>query len=287
MAQAFSIVLQAGRLLRAGLLAAAPLMVAGATPAAAQAEKITLDFDVIAHGTRVYDIGVEYRLSREGYTAVLNAETTGLVGFFMDEQLQMQASGALTSSSAQPARFTYSQAEGKDRRTAQLRWTASRVEVERSYSLDEDRRRDLERAVEKTLPDPLSGVLNALLPSPGKVCAGSQRVYDGKEVFELSFSYLGTTQLQEKGSGYRGPVHQCRVQYKSIAGLSKKRAARNRANPPVYTVWFAPVHASSLGRDILVPVAASGEMKGRAVRIVAREATIDGKPLKSEARKPE
>ncbi|WP_342643620.1 DUF3108 domain-containing protein [Rhodoligotrophos ferricapiens] len=250
----------------------------------AEADKISLKFDVIAHGTTVYDIGIDYSFSPGEYSAQVSAATTGLVGFFVDEQLEMRASGSLDQSSVRPARFTYRETDSDGRKSTEMRWGAANVDVDRSYDLEEERARAIEQAIDKPLPDPLSGVLNAALSSSGKPCSGTQRVYDGKEVFALNFSYLGQTQFEEKNAAYRGPAYKCQVQYKSIAGLSKKKAERNRANPPVYTVWFAPVHAAAANRDLLVPIAATGTMKGRSVRIIARKASVNGTPLAKSAR---
>jgi hypothetical protein len=249
---------------------------APALSAAEGARNVELKFDIIAHGTRAYDLDIVYKLSPSDYRATARAATTGLVGLFVDEELNMAAMGSLSSGRVRPANFRYSAREGSEKKTAQVSWDGGSVKVDRSFRMSREREEDLNQAVDKSLPDPLSGILAASMASGDKPCSGRQRVFDGKEVFELSFSYLGQETVKSAGA-FEGPAHKCRVQYKSVAGLSKKRMAKNHSNPPVFTILFATVEGPA--GNLLVPVAGSGELKGKKVQIVARHAKVDGKPL--------
>lgn len=239
-------------------------------------KSVELKFDILAHGTRAYDLGINYHLSPSDYRASARAATTGLVGLFVDETLTMAANGSLGKGAVRPASFKYSSREGKDEKTARIRWDGGSIKVDRSFKMADAREHDLNEAVDKSLPDPLSGILAATMSPSGQPCSGRQRVFDGKEVFELSFSYLGRENVNDSGA-YRGPAYKCRVQYRSVAGLSKKRMAKNHANPPIFTILFAGVDGPS--GELLVPVGGTGEIKGRKVQIVARQATVDGKPI--------
>ncbi|MGF7158424.1 hypothetical protein FHS85_000034 [Rhodoligotrophos appendicifer] len=247
-------------------------------------EKISLRFDVISRNTTVYDIGIDFQLSPTRYTAEATAGTTGVIGFFVDEQMTMSAQGALADATARPAHFIYNEKSGKELGSAKLSWSDARIDVDRSFKIDEDRAQDLDDVVTPALADPLSAVLSATLTASDSPCSGSHRVYNGREVFDLAFSHLGKTTFEgDDGGVYRGPVHKCEVQYLPVAGLSKKKMKRYSANPPTYTIWFAEVPVPALGRDILLPVAARGKIKDTDVKIIARTASIDGRPLNSQS----
>ena len=65
--------------------------------------------------------------------------------------------------------------------------------------------------------------------------------------------------------------------------LSRKKHAKRSANPPVFTVWFAPVPIQSLGREILIPVAAAGTLKGKTFTAFATTAAIAGRPFNAQS----
>lgn len=243
-------------------------------------EIISLRYDLYARGARVYEIAIDFQVSPKSYSAKAEAKTSGLIGLFVDDQLSMSARGAIDSGKARPASFNYQEKDRKGVETAQLDWAGSEIRVARNYELKQDRAAALAEVVSPKLSDPLSAILTSGITASNAPCTVTERVYNGKEVYDLVFSYVKEDRFGTDDAGvYRGPSHQCLVVYKPVAGLSEDKMKERTKNPPTYRVWFAPVASKALGRELLFPVAATGKVKEHDVVIFTRQATIAGQPF--------
>lgn len=269
--------LGAGAMLLAGLALTVPAT-------SAQSEQVSLTFDLFTKGTRVYAIDLDIDLAPSAYKARLDAQTVGLASWFIDESFTMRGAGALTGNAARPASFYERKDEDGESKSVEVAWSGGNVTARRSYTLDEDRAAAVERAVSADMPDPIAAILTHAVANAGNPCRGSQRIYNGKEVFDFDFTFVKEDSFGSDDAGvYRGTAYQCTVEYKAVAGQSERKLRKLAKERRIYRVWFAPVESEALDRALLLPVAATGKVKGRDVVIYTRAATIAGRPLNRQS----
>lgn len=248
--------------------------------ATAEIEPISLAYDVSIRGIRVSTIDLKIDLKPQGYDATLETDTVGLIGWFFDEAISSSASGAFINGKPRAAHYHLEDSKGSRTKLIDVDWSGREVRTRRSYTLDSKRASAIRKVLKPDMFDPISTTLSHALEAENISCKGKRRVYDGKEVFDLEFKFLQADTFGAGDAGvYRGPSFVCRVAYKPVAGQSKRKLERIAKNPIRYRVWFAPVYAQSLGRKLILPVAATGKIKGYDAVIVTRAATIGGKPL--------
>src|SRR5690606_22642751 len=111
----------------------------------------------------------------------------------------------------------------------------------RSYDLSNSKSKSLKKALKPGMPDPVSALLQATLFDAARPCESSFTVYDGKHVFELTYSYHGRARIKSGNGLYSGQAYKCTLTYTPIAGLSKKKMKRARQEPQQpFTIWLAP-----------------------------------------------
>ncbi len=193
----------------------------------------------------------------------------------------MSASGRLEKDIIRPEKFSFYRKKKKRKRTSKIVWAASgKTSTSRTYQVSVAKQDNLAKAVKFNVPDPLSAFLRMGLTDASAPCGKTQRIYDGGKVYDLKFKLLGKTVFGPNSNGnYKGPAFKCRLSHQPIAGYSNKDLAKARKNPAVFTVWFAPVRSDVLNRKILLPIAATGKVKGRAFSAYTKSATFAGKPI--------
>lgn len=268
-----------------GLAAAAVLSAGlGGEALAAPTEPLSLSFELFAKGVRVYAIDFDADLGPSGYKADIKARTVGIASWFIDESYTLRASGRFAAEQARPAHYYDRKDEDGESKTAEVNWAGGKVSAKRSYKLDSDRAAAVQKVLTPAIPDPVSAILTRAIDMADQPCKGAQRIYDGKQIYEFVFSFVKRDDFGEQDAGvYRGPSYQCKVEYKPVAGQSERKLKRLAKKRQIYRVWFAPVASKALGRDILLPIAATGEVKGHEVVIYTRAATIAGRPLNQKS----
>jgi hypothetical protein len=102
-------------------------------------------------------------------------------------------------------------------------------------------------------------------------CNASQRVFDGRDVFELTFSDAGTGKLGGDAA-YRGDVQNCQVRWHAIAGRSAEKGEPDE----VYGVSFAPLGTLPSGQTLWFPVSLTGTIKGLDFEAYVTKLGVDG-----------
>jgi hypothetical protein len=275
-------------LLRSPRLSAAALwllLLFPAPAALAQAkvdgDNLSLTYKIYVAGSSVYEISYDARLSPAAYQSVVDMGPNGLGKLLTDYRLNMSIAGEVVRGRLAPQDFTLRSSKRRDLKSLAVKWDGDgRPQANRSFRLSPTGAREVEDALAPAVPDPLTAVLRHSLESSDAPCARTQRVYNGFEVYDLEITYLGEASLKsERLSAYRGPAFKCRVVLVPIAGYSQKKMRKYLKQPPTYTVWFAPVEATTLARRILIPVAATGRAAGRNFSIVVSRALLDGQAV--------
>jgi len=248
---------------------------------AVEKEQANLSYNVYIGTSRMFKIGLQTTLTANSYSSFMKLKPKGLAKLFANTSMVMSASGRLGKNSVQPEKFSFYRKKKKRKRTSNIVWTASgESSTDRTYKVSPARQANLAKAINPTVPDPLSAFLRMGITDAKAPCGKSQRIYDGGKVYDLKFTLLKKTVLKSKSKGaYKGPAFKCRLFHQPVAGYSDKNLAKARKNPAVFTVWFAPVKSVVLNKEILLPVAATGKVKGRPFSAFIKSANFAGKPL--------
>ncbi|VAV93283.1 hypothetical protein MNBD_ALPHA08-1832 [hydrothermal vent metagenome] len=253
------------------------------TPAAFAVEKeqANLSYNVFVGTSKMFKIGLQTTITATTYSSYMRLKPKGLAKLFANISMVMNVSGRVEKDAIQPEKFSFYRKKKKRKRTSNIVWARSGdSSTSRTYKVSAARQVNLTKAINNKVPDPLSAFLRMGITDAKSPCGKSQRIYDGGKVYDLKFTLLGKTVLGSRSKGaYRGPAFKCRLSHKPVAGYSNKDLAKARKNPAVFTVWFAPVKSTVLNRDILLPVVATGRLKGRAFSAYTKSATFAGKPI--------
>lgn len=264
----------------------AAMLVAGApfVPATAQSnpdQAVAVTYDVVVSGMQALEIKYDMELSPTGYRSRATVDTQGLISVFSDSHLVVGAAGEIVSGKAIPASFTSRSEKSGKQKDFKVRWASDGVpEPHQPPVKDEKTQSEIIDSLTAGVVDPLTSVLRLAANSADTPCQSSQRVYSGRDVFDLSFTLEREVKFDDKADGvYRGPAYECRMVYTPIAGRDANKARKNKTQPWTIKVWFAPVKSEALNGAMLLPVAASGKIDGRKFRAFASKATVAGEAL--------
>jgi hypothetical protein len=256
-----------------------------AANSALAADKLSIQYDLYTRGIRAFALNYDANIAPNAYKARAKLRPKGLASLVVDLKMDMQSEGRITSRGAVSDSFVMGVKEkGKNGRYAVRFKGLKPASSERKPGVNGDTAAKLEAAASKGVRDTLASILNLSLSPSANPCKGSHRIYNGKEVFELSLKKLKDDTFHNKDGGvYRGPAIACRMVYSTLAGLSPKTEAKYRKNPPVFNAWFAPVQSGSLDRPIHVLVGVTGKIKGKDFVAYANRATLNGRPLNAQS----
>ncbi len=95
-------------------------------------------------------------------------------------------------------------------------------------------------------------------------------MFDGRDVFELSFSEGNGKELKSDAA-YRGPVKTCQVRWHAIAGRSARRASPTRS-----MACPSPDRQPVSGQTLWFPVSLTGTVKGLNFEAYVTKLGVDG-----------
>lgn len=269
-----------GAVLKALPVAALLALPAGPVWAAGEQDAVSLKFDVYSGSLRIFKISMGMKIDESDYAIKTSIRSKGVVSLFAKTKINMSAAGATKKKQLTPAKYSSnSNSKGKSR-SVQMSWTnKGKHQVKRNFKLSAYKAGTLAKAVRPGMVDPLSYLMKMVARSTKQPCGGSERVYDGRQVAEYRYALQGVSTFNRSNGGvYRGKAYKCALTYRTIAGLSaEKQKARDQGPPAKFTVWFAPV--AGKGRNLFVPVAANGEVSGRAFTMRLSDGSVSGKPI--------
>jgi hypothetical protein len=271
-------------------LAATGLAVAGesglsATTRNALGQKIELTYTVTGIGLPILSADFKIDLARDHYEATSVIRTEGIAGLLMQSRWDTKTEGAVTSAGLRPANFRADVSTARGRGAVTVNWSG---EDYRISAIPENRPERLAALREKLvggLPDPLTAMITNALTQVDQPCRGTQRVFDGRRIFDLAFSFDQAVEI--KGAPhYNGYAYRCSVRHVPVAGQPPEEIAREESSPSAsHSIWLAPVRLGASGVRVLIPVridlAAAGW--GR-TSVFLTESSIDGESIMVAAR---
>ncbi len=205
--------LRALRLVAAGVAASASAVI---TPA--RAETLTLLYDGEAY--RVIALGdafLSVRLYAGAYTAEGQIRSAGLAALFADTDLTARASGRRQNQGVSPETYDLDHSYAGSTRKIQVRKDATGVVVRAHPAFGYEGDPAPSEAHKRVGRDPLSTMISMGLDvAATRACPPSQRVFDGRYVYDVSFDRARIGHVS--GHAYQGPVLSCRMRQTRIAG---------------------------------------------------------------------
>lgn len=107
----------------------------------------------------------------------------------------------------------------------------------------------------KSVLDPLSAVLAMSRSAGENPCARRIAIFDGKQRFDLAFSYKRQERVAEaRPSGQPGVAYVCRVKYQPVAGYRQNEDTRRLAGETGIEVALRPVPSANLWIPYIITV---------------------------------
>jgi uncharacterized protein DUF3108 len=200
----------------AAMVAAPPRAAAGETwPANMRAV-----YDINFNGFNVGTLEFQSQAEQQSYTLFANARLSVLLGAFNWDS-ETRSFGLLVNHVPKPASFTFDFKSNLRAGSTKLGFANGAVS-NISHQPPDMPRPDTIPVREQHLKgvlDPLSAILLLSRGSSTNPCDRRLPIFDGKERFDLLFSYKGEMKVVEQApSGQPGVAHVCRVRYLPIAG---------------------------------------------------------------------
>lgn len=260
----------------AALIVLAPMSLAMAEPWPSQ---VDATYRIAFNG---FEIGkFEFRADIAGstYSARGEAQLSALLGAFKWEGAS-RSSGTLVGSGPRPAGYTFDfNGTGK---SGSIKLGFHHGNVSSISSLPPAPPQPETVALRdgdlKAVLDPLTAVLAISRSHNGNPCARRIPVFDGKQRFDLAFSYLRQQAIGEaRPSGQPGVAIVCRVRFIPIAGHRMTAETRHMASSEAIEISFRPIPSAALHvpYQISIPtIAGSATLTSERINIVTRNEQI-------------
>jgi len=247
------------------------------------ASKIEMSYDLNVRGVTVLKIRYSSETSAAGYRSQASIKTKGIVTVFSDYRMRMEALGAFAEGQSSPQKYTSHSEKNDKEKTVNLNWSQGTLAASgRPAAKTPEIKADIDKALTPEVTDPLTAIFRIGAPRGGKPCQAVHRIFDGKEVFELRFSFKGEAVLDNSFPGaYHGKAYECQASYVPIAGRYATKFRKKKEEPPTYSVWLAPMGSDVAGESQLIPVRATGRLDGMKFEAYASRVKVDGRPFKT------
>jgi hypothetical protein len=266
-------------LLASGLSA---LVIGLGSACADSGDKIETSYDVNVGGATVLKIKYSSEISAAGFRSQASIKTRGIVTVLSDYSMRMEALGALADGLPSPQKYTSHSEKNDKEKTVELNWSnGALVASDRRATKNPEIQADIDAALVSGVTDPLTAIFRIGTSRGGNPCQAAHRIFDGKEVFELRFSFKREAELDDSFPGaYHGKAYECQASYVPIAGRYAAKFKKKKEDPETYTVWLAPIGTDASGGTRLVPVRATGLLNGMKFEAYASRLKIDDRPFK-------
>ena len=251
---------------------------------AAPPNEIAISYVVEVGSMSAMRISYTAALSGATYQSTASIKTKGLASLFSDYQMEMASSGSLDGDGLKPRQYRSKQDRKNDAKILEVKWPGDVAPAVNSIPKDKEDEALLAPALTTGLVDPLSMLLRMTALQAGKPCQSVERVVDGREVYDLSFTLAGEVRLKGDIPGaYRGPAFKCTMTYTPVGGRPAVKFRKNGGVPSEFDIWFAPVKSGVSNESLFVPVLATGTLQGLRFVAYARKASIGGQPITAAA----
>jgi len=268
------------------LIAAALVLGAGASPAAAQAKleahyNATLAGLLIGKGTWVIEIAEGH------YSAAASGGTAGLMRVFTGGEGTSAVRGTFNAAGKLMSAI-YAATIKSSKKTDEVRLTVQNGNV-KSFRIEppqdpDDDRIPITEEHEKAVLDPMTASLLRIsgdgdIMKP-EACHRTVSIFDGRLRYDLKLAYKRVEQVKAE-KGYQGPALVCSVFFTPIAGYVPSRSAiKYLTKTRDIEVWLVPI----AGTRVLVPFQVEAPTPIGEGKLVAEEFVAEPAPSKAAAK---
>lgn len=228
------------------ILALAALAAPGLFPTGAQAQgQVSADYAVTFLGLPIGRGAMVSTTDGRSYRTTLEARVTGIAAMFSGGSGTATATGQIRGSTPVPTSFDVEIRSSGKVETTRIGMAGGRV-----ASVTRNPDKPPHPRATPVLPEHLAGVLDPLSagifvaggsgPVTGPAaCERRSRIYNGRERFDLVYSFAETRQVEI--GGYKGEAAVCRVRFEPIAGYRPDRSDIQNARRRSAEVVLVPV----------------------------------------------
>lgn len=255
---------------------------AGSPGAAAAADtwpaNVRAVYDINFNGFNVGTFEFQSQAESQSYTLLANARLSVLLGAFTWDG-EIRSFGLIASQAPKPASFSFDFKSNLRAGSTKLGFANGAV-TDITHLPSEIARPDIIPLREQHLKgvvDPLSAIMVISRGSSANPCDRRIPIFDGKERFDLVFSYKGEMRVVEQApSGQPGVAHVCRVKYLPIAGHKLDTETSFMATNNEIELALRPVPSA----NVLIPYQVSIPTMAGSATIVSKRVEIvsPGKP---------
>ena len=243
----------------AGLVMAAP----------AGAETLELGYVIEVAGATVMKAAYTTEIGSGNFESSLFGKTAGMSNMLSGYKMNWSATGLFNDGQFSPQSFDNTRKKkSKKAKSTGIDWHASGAVL---LSTGDAPPAAVAAVLNGPSSDPLTAVLKMASAQTGKPCSGRFRVYDGKDVYDLSLSFKKKITLANSTGQ---PGLECRLTSTPIAG---RAVDRGEDKPDFYGLTLAPLKAG--GRTLYIPVRITGSTRGLSVNVSASYMKLDGQAV--------
>ena len=215
----------------------------GASPTAANASHLFVQYVGSVYFLNVADISVNARIGDADYSAAATFKSAGLLRWFDDTDIQATTVGYVNGQGLEPWRYEHTNFASNKGRVVGIdfREGLASPDVNPPFgSMGEPPASDEER---QGALDPITVLLNVVLSlsfeQEGETCNGRLPVFDGKARYDLRFVNAGPDDVRTRA--FRGEAVRCQAFLEPISGYDEgDRPSEEEIRRPV-TIWLAPM----------------------------------------------
>jgi uncharacterized protein DUF3108 len=268
------------RLLARFMASLAALVIAWSAPALADSwpASVRAVYDVNFNGFNVGTLEFQSEAEQQSYTLLTNTRLSILLGAFTFDG-QTRSFGLLVNQAPKPAAFTFDFRSNMRAGSTKIGFSNGSVTNVTNLpppALNPNTIPLREQHLKGVL-DPLSAIMVVSRSSSGQPCDRRVPIFDGKERFDLIFSYKREMRVSEQQpSGQPDVAYVCRVKYLPIAGHKADPETQFMATNDAIEVALRPVPSANM----LVPYQISIPTLAGVASIVSKRIDIasPGKP---------
>jgi hypothetical protein len=231
-------------------------------------ERFATRYDVEVAGLTIMKINNEAVLDGGNYQSTMRAKSSGVLNFFSDLSLQMTSTGTIRKNNFSSRTFDYLRKRGSDANARNLKWNANGV-ANVGVSFDGDGLKHVEKTLAKGTRDPLSILLQVSFANADEVCIGTERAYDGRDVYDIAFQQTKTDEN----------AIECRFTLTSVAGRDYDDALPKKAAVTSYSAIYKPVRPDNISDPIYVPFRIKGVLEGQNFTAKLKWMTLNGQTV--------
>lgn len=210
--------------------------------------KIYAVYEVSFNGFELGKFKFWSNMNRTHYSMLGQAKLSVLSGVLFEWDGVTKSSGKVTSKGPRPTQFSFDYKSSKKREQINMRFTKNTVSqvIANPPRQPSKSRIPVKNGHLRNVVDPMSALMlftakGAQLKDGRAACNRTIPVFDGKQRFDLHFSYKRTARIPRQGTQFAGHAYVCKITYKPIAGHKpSEKGTKYMAKNKGIEVWLRP-----------------------------------------------